>query len=88
MPVADKTLLQTRVATSVARKLDTLAKTMGHKRAGYLRYLVELHVEMKTPSPHTRGNTKQLPIYPRYNSKTHSAFKTTLAMIIPSSRKQ
>ena len=34
MPVADKTLLQTRVATSVARKLDTLAKTMGHKRAG------------------------------------------------------
>lgn len=45
MPVADKTLLQTRVATSVARKLDTLAKTNGHKRAGYLRHMVEVHVK-------------------------------------------
>lgn len=44
-----KHLIQTVVSEPVLRKLDALAKATGHKRAGYLRHLVELHVEALTP---------------------------------------
>ena len=44
-----KHLVQTVVDEPVLRKLDALAKATGHKRAGYLRHLIEMHVEALTP---------------------------------------
>lgn len=43
------TLIQTTVDLPTARKLDALARVHGHKRAGYLRYLVEMHVRALSP---------------------------------------
>jgi hypothetical protein len=44
--VKEKThLVQTVVKLSVLRKLDGLAKATGHKRASYLRHLIEVHVD-------------------------------------------
>ena len=37
-------LVQTVLDLPVLRKLDVLAKAAGHKRAGYLRHIVEMHV--------------------------------------------
>jgi predicted DNA-binding protein len=37
-------LVQTVLDLPVLRKLDALAKAAGHKRAGYLRHLIEMHV--------------------------------------------
>jgi hypothetical protein len=42
-------LIQTTVASSVLRKLDALARAQGHRRASYLRHLVEMHVQALTP---------------------------------------
>jgi hypothetical protein len=42
-------LIQTTVDDSVLRKLDALARACGHRRAGYLRHLVEKHVQALTP---------------------------------------
>lgn len=42
-------LIQTVVSPPVLRKLDALAKATGHKRASYLRHLVETHVKAVTP---------------------------------------
>jgi hypothetical protein len=42
-------LIQTTVDASTLRKLDALAKARGHKRASYLRHLVEMHVQALTP---------------------------------------
>jgi hypothetical protein len=42
-------LIQTTVAPGVLRKLDILARAQGHRRASYLRHLVELHVQSLTP---------------------------------------
>jgi hypothetical protein len=42
-------LIQTIVDPTVLRKLDALAKATGHKRASYLRHLVETHVKAVTP---------------------------------------
>lgn len=39
-----KVLVQTHVSPTVAHKLDAIAKDYGHKRASYLRYLIEQHV--------------------------------------------
>lgn len=36
-----KILLQTSVDPNVARRFDMIAKTRGHKRAAYLRFVVE-----------------------------------------------
>jgi hypothetical protein len=38
-------LVQTVLDLPVLRKLDALAKAAGHKRAGYLRHIVEMHVK-------------------------------------------
>lgn len=38
-------LVQTVLDLPVLRKLDALAKSAGHKRAGYLRHIVEMHVK-------------------------------------------
>lgn len=43
------TLIQTTVSPPTLRKLDALALAHGHKRAGYLRHLVELHVRALPP---------------------------------------
>lgn len=42
-------LIQTTVSLPTLRKLDALARACGHKRAGYLRHLVELHVRALPP---------------------------------------
>jgi hypothetical protein len=42
-------LVQTTVSPPTLRKLDALARAHGHKRAGYLRHLVELHVRALSP---------------------------------------
>jgi hypothetical protein len=42
-------LIQTTVDDKVLRKLDALAKACGHRRASYLRLLVEVHVRALTP---------------------------------------
>jgi hypothetical protein len=42
-------LIQTTVDAPVCRMLDALAKADGHRRASYLRHLVELHVRALTP---------------------------------------
>ena len=44
-----KVLVQTNVSLAIARQLDALAKATGHKRASYVRYLIELHVKALTP---------------------------------------
>ena len=44
-----KVLVQTNVNRDIARQLDALAKATGHKRASYVRYLIELHVKALTP---------------------------------------
>ncbi len=38
-------LVQTVLSLPILKQLDALAKVAGHKRAGYLRHIVELHVE-------------------------------------------
>ena len=43
------TLVQTTVSATTLRKLDALARACGHKRAGYLRHLVEVHVRSLPP---------------------------------------
>ena len=43
------TLIQTTVDLPTTRKLDALARAHGHKRAEYLRHLVELHVRALHP---------------------------------------
>lgn len=42
-------LIQTTVSEDVLRKFDALAKVGGHRRASYLRHLVELHVRALSP---------------------------------------
>jgi hypothetical protein len=42
-------LIQSTVSSAVLRQLDALAKAQGHKRASYLRHLVEMHVRALTP---------------------------------------
>lgn len=42
-------LIQTTIDPSVLKKFDALAKARGHRRASYLRYLVEIHVQALTP---------------------------------------
>jgi hypothetical protein len=42
-------LIQTTVDDKVLRKLDALAKACGHRRASYLRLLLEVHVKALTP---------------------------------------
>jgi len=42
--------MQTTVGDDVLRKFDTLARAQGHRRASYLRHLVEMHVQALTPS--------------------------------------
>jgi hypothetical protein len=49
LALPDKVLLQTHVDFDVGRKFDALARSNGHKRASYLRHLVELHVKALTP---------------------------------------
>lgn len=43
------TLVQTTIDLPTLRKLDALARAHGHKRAGYLRHLVKMHVRSLTP---------------------------------------
>ena len=42
-------LIQTTDDPRVLRKLDALARASGHRRASYLRRLVEMHVRALTP---------------------------------------
>ena len=42
-------LIQTKVSEETLRALDALARAVGHKRAGYLRHLVEVHVRAIEP---------------------------------------
>lgn len=42
-------LIQTTVSKKTLKALDALARSMGHKRAGYLRHLVEMHVRAIKP---------------------------------------
>lgn len=42
-------LIQTTVDANSLKKLDALARATGHKRASYLRHLVEMHVQALTP---------------------------------------
>lgn len=44
-----KTLVQTHLDSSTARKLKALAVARGQTNAGYLRHLIELHVRAITP---------------------------------------
>lgn len=44
-----KHLVQTTVEKKILRALDSLARSSGHKRAGYLRHLIELHVKAIKP---------------------------------------
>ena len=50
-----KILLQTQVDETVGRLFDKLAKTHGHKRAGYLRFVVEKLVATPGPKPTPKG---------------------------------
>ena len=50
-------LVQTVLDLPVLRKLDALARAAGHKRAGYLRHIVELHVVAKSQEPLTSIRT-------------------------------
>jgi len=50
MPARKARLVQTTVDPVVLRKLDALAKATGHKRAGYVRHLIELHVKALSPN--------------------------------------
>ena len=43
-------LIQTTISPEVLRQLDDLAKSQGHRRASYLRHLVEVHVRALTPA--------------------------------------
>jgi hypothetical protein len=50
LPVtAKKRLIETTVSPSTLRRLDALARTMGHSRSGYLRHLIEVHVRALRP---------------------------------------
>lgn len=50
LPVAkNKMLLQAWVTIPVGKKFEALARAQGHKKAGYLRHLVELHVDAMAP---------------------------------------
>jgi predicted DNA-binding protein len=49
-----KVLVQTHVSPTVSRRLDAMAKNNGHKRASYLRYLIETHVGALNPRPPAR----------------------------------
>jgi hypothetical protein len=56
-----KVLLQTQVDESVASQFDKLAKSNGHRRAGYLRFIVEKLVgavppTTPSPNPTTKGS--------------------------------
>ena len=42
-------LVQTVVSWKVLKKLDALAKATGHKRASYVRHLIEMHVKAVDP---------------------------------------
>jgi hypothetical protein len=42
-------LIQTTISLETLRKLDALARAQGHRRASYLRHLVELHVRAISP---------------------------------------
>lgn len=42
-------LVQTTIDDDVLKKFDVLAKIQGHKRASYLRHLIEIHVKALTP---------------------------------------
>lgn len=44
-----KYLIQTTVSAETRRRLDALAHVMGHRRAGYLRHLVDMHVRALRP---------------------------------------
>ena len=59
-------LVQTVLDLPVLRKLDALAKAAGHKRAGYLRHIVEMHVvendmrRLSIPGTHTSLTNPEL----------------------------
>jgi len=42
-------LAQTTDSKKVLRQLDALARSTGRTRAGYLRWLVEMHTQVMTP---------------------------------------
>lgn len=42
-------LIQTTVDAYVCTQLDALAKCGGHKRASYMRHLIEMHVKALSP---------------------------------------
>lgn len=50
MASAKKTLLQTEVDSSVAKKFDAMAKRLGHTRASYLRFIVRQHIAAPQPT--------------------------------------
>lgn len=49
-------LVQTTVDQKTLRKLDALARAHGHRRASYLRHLIELHVRALSPELATATN--------------------------------
>jgi len=61
-------LVQTVLDPTTLRKLDALARAAGHKRAGYLRHLVEMHIQdlesrgmnVPGPGPHALLEDKEL----------------------------
>ena len=42
------------IIKAISDKLDAMAKNNGHKRASYLRYLIETHVGALNPRPPAR----------------------------------
>lgn len=51
-----KVLLQTQVDASVGKRFDEMAKANGHKRASYLRFIVEMFVKGRLPKPTRLGS--------------------------------
>ena len=49
MPPKTKELVQTHLRPQLAKKLDALARAAGNTRAGYLRHLIEMHVDAINP---------------------------------------
>jgi hypothetical protein len=54
---SQKILLQTQVDATIGQRFDALAKRNGHKRASYLRFVVEKLVDAAKPK-HEDKSTK------------------------------
>jgi len=65
-----KVLLQTQVDLVVATQFDALARANGHKRAAYLRHLIELHVNALTPELLRALKRTQARVLPKTKTKT------------------